>query len=129
MEIKTPPLSGFLIIIPEVPDHVLQRLTFENDDKTYTLEETLAVSKRLHRPCMLDLHHDWCNPSTVSPIELLPALAKTWGDIPMRIHVSSPKDEKEFRSHSEYSRKVVEIHIPPPIKTITNRADTKVAAT
>ncbi|NRF92585.1 UV DNA damage repair endonuclease UvsE [Paenibacillus frigoriresistens] len=88
--------------ISEVPEQAMRRLTFENDDKTYTLEETLAVSKRLQRPCMLDLHHDWCNPSASSPIELLPDIAKTWGDIPMKIHVSSPKDAKEFRSHSDY---------------------------
>lgn len=88
--------------ISDVPEHVMRRLTFENDDKTYTLEETLAVSERLQRPCMLDLHHDWCNPSAASPIELLPDIANTWGDIPMKIHVSSPKDEKEFRSHSDY---------------------------
>ncbi|KQX67117.1 UV DNA damage repair endonuclease UvsE [Paenibacillus sp. Root444D2] len=88
--------------ISEVPEQAMRRLTFENDDKTYTLAETLAVSKRLRRPCMLDLHHDWCNPSMSSPIELLPDIAKTWGDIPMKIHVSSPKDAKEFRSHSDY---------------------------
>ncbi|NQX70222.1 UV DNA damage repair endonuclease UvsE [Paenibacillus alba] len=90
---------------PEVPEHVWRRLTFENDDKTYTLEETLAVSQRLNRPCMLDLHHDWCNPSSASPETLLPAIALTWGDIPMKIHVSSPKsskDTKEFRSHADY---------------------------
>ncbi|OPH59443.1 UV damage repair endonuclease UvsE [Paenibacillus ferrarius] len=91
--------------VPEVPEHVRRRLTFENDDKTYTLEETLAVSQRLNRPCMLDLHHDWCNPSSASPEALLPAIALTWGDIPMKIHVSSPKspkDTKEFRSHADY---------------------------
>ncbi|NOU64134.1 UV DNA damage repair endonuclease UvsE [Paenibacillus sp. LMG 31461] len=87
---------------PKVPESAMRRLTFENDDKTYTLEETLAVSQRLQRPCMLDLHHDWCNPSTLSPIDLLPQIAQTWGDLPMKIHVSSPKSEKEFRSHADY---------------------------
>ncbi|MBA2942854.1 UV DNA damage repair endonuclease UvsE [Paenibacillus sp. CGMCC 1.16610] len=91
--------------VPEVPDHIMRRLTFENDDKTYTLEETLAVSQRLQRPCMLDLHHDWCNPSEATPQELLPQIAKTWGEVPMKIHISSPKspkDTKEFRSHADY---------------------------
>jgi UV DNA damage endonuclease len=41
---------------PKVPESAMRRLTFENDDKTYTLEETLSVSQRLQRPCMLDLH-------------------------------------------------------------------------
>lgn len=88
--------------MPLVPPHVLDRLTFENDDKTYTLSETLAVCQRVKRPCMLDLHHDWCNPSEQTPSELLPAIAETWGELPMKIHVSSPKSDKEFRSHADY---------------------------
>ncbi|RTE08435.1 UV DNA damage repair endonuclease UvsE [Paenibacillus whitsoniae] len=88
--------------MPLVPSHVLDRLTFENDDKTYTLSETLAVCQQTKRPCMLDLHHDWCNPSEQTPLELLPAIAETWGELPMKIHVSAPKSEKEFRSHADY---------------------------
>ncbi|MDR6882916.1 UV DNA damage repair endonuclease UvsE [Bacillus sp. 3255] len=91
--------------IPEVPESIMQRLTFENDDKTYTLAETLAVARKLGRPCMLDLHHDWCNPSEASPQELLPEIATTWSGLPMKIHVSSPKspkETKEFRSHADY---------------------------
>lgn len=88
--------------MPLVPAHVLDRLTFENDDKTYTLSETLAVCQRVKRPCMLDLHHDWCNPSEQTPLELLPDIAETWGELPMKIHVSSPKSDKEFRSHADY---------------------------
>ncbi|MEW9701133.1 UV DNA damage repair endonuclease UvsE [Paenibacillus sp. SI8] len=87
---------------PEVPEHAKRRLTFENDDKTYTLQETLQVCQKLKRPCMLDLHHDWCNPSQTSPADLLPDIIQTWREIPMKIHVSSPKNEKEFRSHADY---------------------------
>lgn len=102
---KTAATERLYAKIPEVPDYIMHRLTFENDDKTYTLAETLAVAQNLGRPCMLDLHHDWCNPSEASPQELLPEIAKTWDDIPMKIHVSSPKspkDTKEFRSHADY---------------------------
>ncbi|ANE46956.1 UV damage repair endonuclease UvdE [Paenibacillus swuensis] len=85
-----------------VPEHVKRRLTFENDDKTYTLEETLAVCERIRRPLVLDLHHDWCNPSEITAISIINRIQSTWGDIPMKIHVSSPKSEKEFRAHADY---------------------------
>jgi len=87
--------------LPLVPERVRARLTFENDDKTYTLEETLAVCERAGLPMMCDLHHDRCNPSSSPPLELLPRIAATWGERPMKIHVSSPKSEKEFRAHAD----------------------------
>ncbi|MGF7034981.1 UV DNA damage endonuclease [Paenibacillus mucilaginosus] len=87
---------------PEVPAPVAARMTFENDDKTYTLLETLEVCERLGRPMMLDLHHDWCNPSGTEPLDVLGRIRATWGGRPMKIHVSSPKEEKDFRSHADY---------------------------
>ncbi|MGE6230186.1 UV DNA damage repair endonuclease UvsE [Paenibacillus chitinolyticus] len=88
--------------LPRVPESILKRLTFENDDKTYTAEETLSVCRHSGVPMMFDLHHDWCNPSSRPGIELLPQIAETWKDRPMKVHVSSPKNDKDFRSHAEY---------------------------
>jgi len=87
--------------LPSVPERIRARLTFENDDKTYTLEETLAVCETVGCPMMLDLHHDACNPSPASALDYLPRIAATWGERPMKIHVSSPKSEQEFRSHAD----------------------------
>lgn len=88
--------------MPKVPENVRNRLTFENDDKTYTLIETLDICEKVGQPMMLDIHHDWCNPSASTPLELLPRIAATWGETPLKMHVSSPKDEKDFRSHSDW---------------------------
>lgn len=88
--------------IERVPARIRARLTFENDDKAYTLDETLTACERTGQPMMLDIHHDWCNPSPHPPLDYLPRIRATWGDTPMKIHVSSPKDEKEFRSHSDF---------------------------
>lgn len=86
----------------QVPEQVRNRLTFENDDKTYTTQETLEVCEQLKLPFVLDLHHDWCNPSDESPLELVPRILKTWGEVSPKIHVSSPRNEKDFRAHAEY---------------------------
>ncbi|MCX7570076.1 UV DNA damage repair endonuclease UvsE [Tumebacillus sp. DT12] len=87
---------------PLVPENVRQRLTFENDDKAYTMAETLAACERLGQPMMLDIHHDWCNKSDETTLDLLPRIRDTWGDAPLKMHVSSPKDEHEFRSHADF---------------------------
>jgi UV DNA damage endonuclease len=84
-----------------VPEHVRKRLTFENDDKAYTALETLTACECLQQPMMLDIHHDWCNPGEQTPADLLPRIRATWGDVPMKMHVSSPKDEHDFRAHSD----------------------------
>ncbi|HEU4964136.1 MAG TPA: UV DNA damage repair endonuclease UvsE [Bacilli bacterium] len=85
-----------------VPAHVRARLTFENDDKAYTVAETLIACEQTGQPMMLDIHHDWCNPSPEAPLDYLPRIRATWRDTPMKMHVSSPKDDKDFRSHSDY---------------------------
>ncbi|MVP01696.1 UV DNA damage repair endonuclease UvsE [Paenibacillus lutrae] len=89
--------------LPGVPERVRRRLTLENDDKTYTAEETLAVCEQSGIPMVLDLHHDWCNPSAAAGTELLPRIAATWGERPIKIHVSSPKSDKDFRAHADYA--------------------------
>ncbi|MFC4775831.1 UV DNA damage repair endonuclease UvsE [Paenibacillus sp. GCM10023252] len=86
----------------KLPESLRRRVTFENDDKTYTLEETAEVCRVLGRPLMLDLHHDWCNPSSVTPLEMIAFIQQSWGEVPVKIHVSSPRDEKDFRAHHDY---------------------------
>lgn len=79
-------------------------MTLENDDKTYTASETLAVCKLERIPFIFDYHHHMANLCD-EPLEaLLPAIFKTWdhtNTIP-KVHISSPKSEKEFRSHANY---------------------------
>ena len=100
---KTAAMQRLVDNFPSVPEHIQRRMTFENDDKTYTLEETAEVCRRIKRPLMLDLHHDWCNPSTgISAAEMIPFIRESWGDVPVKIHVSSPRDEKDFRAHHDY---------------------------
>ncbi|WP_168122521.1 UV DNA damage repair endonuclease UvsE [Paenibacillus sp. HB172176] len=99
---KTAAMQRLVDNFPLVPKHIQRRMTFENDDKTYTLEETAEVCRRMKRPLMLDLHHDWCNPSETSPLEMIPFIRESWDDIPIKIHVSSPRDEKDFRAHHDY---------------------------
>lgn len=101
---KAAALERFYENIKQLPEQVFKRMTLENDDKTYTTEETLVLCEKLGIPLAFDYHHEYANPSTVSWEELLPRVYETWrgiGIIP-KIHVSSPISEKKLRHHADY---------------------------
>lgn len=88
-----------------LPDEIKEQMTLENDDKTYTTSETLDVCEKEAIPMMFDYHHYIANRTSEESLEeLLPRFFKTWSslDVPPKIHISSPKNEKEFRSHAQY---------------------------
>ncbi|MEH6943748.1 UV DNA damage repair endonuclease UvsE [Bacillus sp. JJ722] len=101
---KKASIARFHENIKQVPSDIKIRMTLENDDKTYTASETLAVCEREHIPCVFDYHHHMANPCEEPLTELLPRIFQTWQHTGLKpkIHISSPKSEKEFRSHSDF---------------------------
>ncbi|MFM9281504.1 UV DNA damage repair endonuclease UvsE [Paenibacillus jiagnxiensis] len=90
-----------------------ERLTLENDDKTFNAVETLEVCRHTGLPMVLDLHHQWVNNDGERPWELWPAIQETWKSplaqagssadqpLPPKIHISSPKSERDPRGHAD----------------------------
>ncbi len=70
---------------------VRSRLTFENDDKTYTPQDLLPLCKKEAIPLVYDVHHHRCNPDKLSIEEATQKAIKTWGREPL-FHISSPKN-------------------------------------
>ncbi|OPA75804.1 UV damage endonuclease UvsE [Paenibacillus selenitireducens] len=95
-------IHNFLALTPRIQ----RRLTLENDDKTFNAVETLEVSEKLGVPMVLDIHHQWVNNEGEAPMELWPRIQATWKEahstLPPKIHVSSPKSEKDIRGHADY---------------------------
>lgn len=88
----------------QVPFSVRNRLTFENDDKTYTAADTLKLCQQLGVPMVLDVHHHRCQHEESDNLaELLPQIVQTWAntDLVPKVHMSSPKGAKDFRSHAD----------------------------
>ena len=79
-------------------------MTLENDDKTYTALETLHICQKERIPLVFDFHHHLANLCEVPLVDLLDEIFATWRDLDIvpKIHVSSPKSETEFRSHSDF---------------------------
>ncbi|OOE14769.1 UV DNA damage repair endonuclease UvsE [Fictibacillus arsenicus] len=101
---KKTALERFNDNIKMLPPDVKSRMTLENDDKTFTTEETLEVCEKEGVPLMFDYHHYKANPGDTPLEELLPRFVQTWKNTgrPPKVHLSSPKDEKAYRSHHDF---------------------------
>lgn len=101
---KEAALERFDHNFPKLDQNIRMRITLENDDRTYTAEETLKVCERHGTPFVFDYHHYWANPGDTAFEELLPRIFATWertGLVP-KFHLSSPKSEKLIRAHADY---------------------------
>lgn len=87
-----------------VPQNIKERLILENDDKTFTAKEVLSLCQDIGVPMVFDTHHHNCNNDGEKLGDLVPSIFETWKDtgINPKVHISSPKNEKESRSHHDY---------------------------
>lgn len=87
----------------KLPDRIRKRLILENDDKVYTAKDVLGICKDLKVPMVLDVHHHNCANNGEALEDMLYDIFKTWeGEyFCPKIHFSSPKTIKEFRSHAD----------------------------
>jgi UV DNA damage endonuclease len=77
-----------------LPERVQQRLTLENDDVSYTVDDLLPVCRDLNLPLVYDVHHHRCNPDGLSVAAATQACLESWqrsGRGEPYLHLSSPK--------------------------------------
>ncbi|WP_026692977.1 UV DNA damage repair endonuclease UvsE [Peribacillus kribbensis] len=84
----------------------LQRMIMlENDDTTFTLKDTLYLCEKLNIPLVFDYHHHLAhNHNSVQWEDDWERVIKTWefSKLPIKMHISSPRSEKDFRAHADY---------------------------
>ncbi len=87
----------------EIPKEICSRIILENDDKSYHALEVLEICEHLKIPMVLDLHHHMINPGNTDLSQLLERIFATWqgSGLNPKIHLSSPKSEKDLRSHAD----------------------------
>lgn len=98
---KQDSLERFIHAFKQLPDNIRLRLMLENDDKSYRAADVLALCQTLSCPMVLDIHHHACHNSGEKLIDIWPDIVGTWGNNMPKIHVSSPKSSKDFRSHAD----------------------------
>lgn len=105
---KDETMARFLRQFEALPERIRRRMMLENDDKTFHASETLHACEQLGVPMVLDIHHDAVNPGEASAIQLWPRILATWEgrNVPPKIHASSPRSERDVRSHAD------DLHVP-----------------
>ena len=101
---KKQSLARFKKQFLKLPSNLQKSIYLENDDKIFTVTDTLSICEELQIPFVLDYHHYRCNHEKEELNILLPRIIQTWKHVHLnpKMHFSSPKNKKEFRSHSEY---------------------------
>jgi UV DNA damage endonuclease len=101
-------LEGF----ERLSDRARARLAVENDDRSFSLVDVLAVARRCEVPVVWDvLHHRCLDPARLADDEALRLALETWppGVIP-KIHYSSPRldvAEQKRRDGRRVARRLV----------------------
>ncbi|MBU9713409.1 UV DNA damage repair endonuclease UvsE [Evansella tamaricis] len=87
-----------------VPSGIQKLIMLENDDKSFRLQDTLYLCEKLDIPLVFDLHHHQANHEDENWEKDWDRVVKTWGNSPhpVKMHISSPKSEKEFRNHADH---------------------------
>lgn len=90
--------------LKKLPAYIKEITTLENDDKTYNVAETLFACEKENIPMVFDYHHYMANKGEHDFSNFLERIFNTWkgSGLQPKVHLSSPKSEKEFRSHAEY---------------------------
>ena len=102
---KEEALNRFKDNFNKLPKELKNLIILENDDKTYTVSDTLTLCEELNIPMVLDYHHFICNHDKNEKInKLLPRIIKTWDNTNLnpKMHFSTSLNSKQKRNHSTY---------------------------
>ena len=87
-----------------LPKEITDLLIFENDDKSFTTKEVLAICQEINAPMVLDVHHHNCNSGGDELEPMLKDIFATWEGqpLPPKLHFSSPKAGEKDKKHADY---------------------------
>lgn len=86
-------------------DSIKDKLRLENDDKTFTVEDTMDIFSKCGVPICLDIHHHNCNPGVHNIRDLFINIYQTWEKFGTpKTHISSGKKGKTDKAHADYIR-------------------------
>lgn len=120
-------ITRFINNFKKLDEESKNMIILENDDKVFKIEDVLKICKTLNIPMVLDYHHYKCN--KVEPLEQhIKEIIKTWKGKTPKMHISSKKNNKEFRSHHDYIDINDFIELINILKTQTKNIDIMIEA-
>lgn len=96
-------LERFIAKWANVPRPLQRMIMLENDDKSFDLLHTLYLCEKLDIPLVFDYHHHLAHHQQKNWEREWLRVVQTWRNspLPIKMHISSPKSEKQFRSHAD----------------------------
>lgn len=94
-------IKRFINNFNKLDKEIKNMIILENDDKVFNIKDTLYICKKLNIPMVLDYHHHKCNNDNINIEEYIEEIFNTWSTTP-KVHLSSPKSKKEYRTHNDY---------------------------
>ncbi|HZG70463.1 MAG TPA: UV DNA damage repair endonuclease UvsE [Chondromyces sp.] len=102
---KEKALEQFISNWAMIPVPIQKMTMLENDDTTFTFREALYLCEKLGVPMVFDYHHHLAHHEEGAKWEEdWPRAVHTWknADLPIKMHISSPKSEKDFKAHADF---------------------------
>ena len=101
---KEKSIKKFITTFKKLDKKLQDIIILENDDKIFNIKDVLYICETLKIPMVLDYHHYMCNNEGEDLKAYLPRILRTWENqkLKPKMHFSSPKNKREFRSHSDY---------------------------
>jgi UV DNA damage endonuclease len=117
-EDKEKALEQFIHNWAYVPASIQRMIMLENDDTTFHLEHTLYLCEKLGIPLVFDYHHHLANHENPEWEKEWDRVVSTWSfsKLPIKMHISSPKSEKEYRAHADTIDREMFLHFLHKIK-------------
>ena len=91
-------IKRFINNFNKLPKYLRECIAIENDDKVFNIEDVTRLSDIIGVPIILDYHHHKCNGSDINYKKIF----DSWGERVPKIHFSSSRNKREFRSHNDY---------------------------
>ena len=91
-------IRRFINNFNKLPKYLKECIAIENDDKVFNVNDVLEISKNTGVPVILDYHHHLCNKSDFSFEDIF----NSFNNRKVKMHFSSPRNKKDFRSHNDY---------------------------
>lgn len=104
---KSQRIDQLVKVVDQLPEEIHNRLTFENDEYTYSASEILSVCKRTSLPMVFDAHHHVCHEGLSSyehpsVAEMFYAARETWTNPDWQlVHISNGEEAFNDRKHSD----------------------------
>jgi UV DNA damage endonuclease len=113
----------FVARFAELPERFRNRITLENDDKTFTAQETLAIAEAAGVPMVLDIHHHAVNDGGIGEArlteELWPRICATWEQERLRLEAAGDKSGAQTGGQASTGHSTI---LPPKLHASSPRS-------